>query len=647
MPFASIYRPALGISLLKAELAKVGVTADVIYFNILLAEHIGRDRYCFVSDLVSEREIMDTPDEPPADGIEALDRVLIPHDAMAGEWLFSQAFYGSGSLGAETYLRDVVPALHPDLGEAEIQVLRDVRNEIPSFLHACLSTRDWDQYDVVGFTSTFQQNMPSLCLARTLKSHHPDIAIAFGGANCEGEMGLELLRSYDFIDYVAMGEADRSFPELVQALRRGESPGGISGIAWRADGKSMNNGPAELVQDLDNLPYPDYSEYFDRFRGSPIGDRALTVIAAETARGCWWGQRSHCTFCGLNGTTMAFRAKSPERAYLELQELSDRHSCHHFLMVDQIMEMDYFKALLPELSRADPPLSLIYETKSNLKREQVRMLARAGVQWIQPGIESLSTPILKLMRKGVTGPQNVALLKWCHQFGVTPMWNLLCGFPGEDPDAYQKVFSMLERMVHLEPPSVSRVTVHRYSPYFETPDALGVENVRPAAVYRHIYPFDDDAIARLAYTFDFDFKHDENPDAYIGPLVDFCEEWRALDDRGDLIHRRHSDGSADIRDTRPNRVLDQLELDPLQNALYEFCDAPRGRRAIDRFLNQCHPGARLDPTSVTAVLDYLVETRLMICENQAWVSLAPIELEKASVGNMIPLRPVELASAEP
>ena len=55
-----------------------------------------------------------------------------------------------------------------------------------------------------------------------------------------------------------------------------------------------------------------------------------------------------------------------------------------------------------------------------------------------PGIESLSTPILRLMDKGVTALQNIRLLKLCSEFGIQPLWNIMYGFPGEPPDEYEQ-----------------------------------------------------------------------------------------------------------------------------------------------------------------------------------------------------------------
>ena len=51
--------------------------------------------------------------------------------------------------------------------------------------------------------------------------------------------------------------------------------------------------------------------------------RVVPTLLFETSRGCWWGAKSHCTFCGLNGETMAFRSKSPRRALDELEQLGD------------------------------------------------------------------------------------------------------------------------------------------------------------------------------------------------------------------------------------------------------------------------------------------------------------------------------------
>jgi magnesium-protoporphyrin IX monomethyl ester (oxidative) cyclase len=67
----------------------------------------------------------------------------------------------------------------------------------------------------------------------------------------------------------------------------------------------------DCIHDMDRMPGPDYDDYFDALGASSLGPRFRPAWLIESARGCWWGARSHCTFCGLNGATVAFRARAP------------------------------------------------------------------------------------------------------------------------------------------------------------------------------------------------------------------------------------------------------------------------------------------------------------------------------------------------
>ena len=56
-----------------------------------------------------------------------------------------------------------------------------------------------------------------------------------------------------------------------------------------------------------------------------LDGKVRPLMVMETARGCWWDAKHHCTFCGLNGEFMGFRSKSPLRALAEnLRSTIDR-----------------------------------------------------------------------------------------------------------------------------------------------------------------------------------------------------------------------------------------------------------------------------------------------------------------------------------
>src|SRR5262249_25280495 len=160
----------------------------------------------------------------------------------------------------------------------------------------------------------------------------------------------------------------------------------------------------------------DFDPFFEQRRASPTVAGLASTLLMETARGCWWGERSHCTFCGLNGATMAFRSKTPERVLAETRFLRERHGVATVSVVDDILDMRYFRSVLPRLAEADLGMEFFWEVKANLTRGQVHQLHAAGVRAIQPGIESFSDHVLALMRKGTTAFHNIELLKWCREY---------------------------------------------------------------------------------------------------------------------------------------------------------------------------------------------------------------------------------------
>jgi ribosomal peptide maturation radical SAM protein 1 len=220
----------------------------------------------------------------------------------------------------------------------------------------------------------------------------------------------------------------------------------------------------------------------------------------ETARGCWWGAKHHCTFCGLNGRMMSYRSKSQRRAYDELKHLVSQYRAD-VVSSDAILDLRYFEGFLPWLAADGPAIKMFWQMKANLRPDQLVVLSRAGVKRIQPGIEALDTELLTLMKKGCTMLQNVQVLKLAAESGLSVAWNLLYGFPGENPNSYDRAARLMPKLRHLQPPATTgRALADRFSPYFQNPGAFGVR-LEPVAAYRFIYPFDAASVRELAYHF--------------------------------------------------------------------------------------------------------------------------------------------------
>ncbi|MEL7217660.1 MAG: RiPP maturation radical SAM C-methyltransferase, partial [Pseudomonadota bacterium] len=443
-----------------------------------------------------------------------------------------------------------------------------------------------------------------------------------GGSNAEGEMGFALLNSYDFIDTICSGEGDIAFPAYIAALDAGEEPD-VRGILQK--GKATAPSSTASVTAMDALPEPDYTEYFVQFMATSFGpeEMAKADIPFESSRGCWWGAKSHCTFCGLNGSNMAFRSKGADRVLDELLSLKAKHGDHteKFFAVDNIIDYRYFESLLPSLQARDLNLDLFYETKANLTRDQVRMLRDAHISKIQPGIESLSSSILKLMAKGVSALQNIQLLKLCKEFGVTPVWNIIYGFPGEDENEYARMAQMAPALVHLDPPTgFYRVRLDRFSPYFNDQEKHGLTNVRPFAQYGEVHPtLSDEQLYGLAYYFDFDYADGRDPDTYAKPLIDELSQWLANPNRGYLICEDHGVQTF-ILSTRPGLKQQLITLHGLDRAIHHLLDRPR---SLDQVIEKLEPaGYAPSKEQVRQRIAALESQHLVVGENDRYLNLA-------------------------
>jgi ribosomal peptide maturation radical SAM protein 1 len=504
MPFMQADRPSIQLGLLAAIGRAHGFRVATLHANLDFAARVGSDVY---------------------------DRLCEHRGRMVGDWLFSLEAFGDAAPDREGRLAEEFAGELGHLARSPRQVrdlLLRIRDEhVPAYLDALAGSSVWDGARVVAFSSTFQQNTASFALARRLKERLPHLVTVFGGANFDGEMGPELVRSVDCIDLAVVGEGDAAFPALLTALATGTDPGLVPGVARRVGGRVRATPPAPPRQRLDDLPVPEYGEYFARAEDLgllPPAARRRVWIPFEAARGCWWGEKHHCTFCGLNGTAMLFRSKSAGRVLDELAQQARRHRSFSFEAVDNILDMAYLKELFPALVESRADYELFYEVKANLTRSQLRLLAQAGVTRIQPGLESLSSDVLRLMRKGVRAAQNVNLLRWARYYGIDVGWNLLWGFPGESGQDYAEAAAVIPHLVHLQPPgSAGRIWMERFSPLYAEPDTFRVASRAPERSYRYVYPERVD-LDRVAYFFDYEL-HDALPDSAYTGVSEAVGEW--------------------------------------------------------------------------------------------------------------------------
>lgn len=607
MPWGPVALPSMALALLNTYARSSGWGADVHYLNMRLAARMGLDLYNKISD----------------------------NGYVCMEWFFSQALFGPdgtqeidnawSQLQKTPAGRSFLHQITKLSGMSDETCLQFVKTEVPAFFTECLGATDWSQYSAVGFTSTFAQSLSSLWLAKELKARYPHISIIFGGANVEAEMGLEMIKAFDWIDYVVHGEAEVSFPALLNAIRLGQIEP-IPGVSIRLGERVIRGDEnASPTMDMDSIPKPDYSEYVAQLEQTGLKKGAFKVLHFESSRGCWWGVKHHCTFCALNRGGMVYRKKSPEKVYQEIAELVRDYSCSCLFATDNILAPQYFSDLLPRLAQSKLGVQFFYEVKANIKREQLELMVAAGVTTIQPGIESFSTRLLALMDKGVTAIQNVQLLKWCTELDVDTHYNILFGFPQESPEDYSNLAEVFLMLSHLQPTRLCPVMFERFSPYYFNRDRFKLK-LKAHPYYQFVFPGPRVNYERIAYYFDGEWEGQQcDPGEYLKPARESLRTWRKNYGHIDCSYSKEPDGIL-VRDNRPRTPGGRpkprgYRLRGKLAAIVVFCEEHRSLRSILAMMSELF-GGDAPESMVREWLDTLVSRWLLFKDGDQYLTLA-------------------------
>jgi len=598
MPFSFSKYPSIQLGTLSALLKSQGIPVDCHHLNVRFAHKIGASLY----EMICEKR------------------------ALFGEWLFSNLLFRDNPKRAE-YPRVFKPVFEQMAQQSgrPIGYFEEMATRVaPQFLTSALTSIDWGQYKLVGFTSTFDQNVASLTMAKLIKDLYPDVRIVFGGANYDGEMGMEYFRAFAFIDHVVIGEGEETFPALVRVILDGKSDGVPNGVAYRQGNQIRFTPNTSLFTDFTKTGPPDYDDYYHLL--AELGEVAQgldRILLYEGSRGCWWGEKHHCTFCGLNAQSMKFRAKSFDQVAREMTHLSHRYDTARFRLVDNIIDMKYIDNLFGKFAADHCDLDVFIETKSNLHKSQIRTLAVGGVKCMQPGLESLSLNQLRAMDKGVTPMQNIVCLKWSFYYRVTVSWNILLGFPGETNEDYLRQISLVPSLVHLQPPEATgKFWLERFSPYYTRPNEYGVRITGPGMAYEYVYDGRQVDLKKIAYDFEYELENwPVDPHVYQ-ELVAAIENWQRLHasaDRPFLYYSKALD-YVTVYDGRNPKTPTRQRYDGLAALVIELCN--ESAKSAEQILAGVAGRVDASVEALTPVLHDLTARRVLYEERGKYFTLA-------------------------
>ncbi|MBI5481182.1 MAG: B12-binding domain-containing radical SAM protein [Deltaproteobacteria bacterium] len=296
-------------------------------------------------------------------------------------------------------------------------VLRRVAGLAPQVVGVSGFSNEWESFETIG---------------RLLKENLPR-AVLLGGGPHATSYPDEIMARAPF-DYLALGEAEETFVELLDALAQGGEARQVPGLVYRENGAVRRTAPRAALADLDRIPFPAYDlidlgTYSKLLSASAIGRRRYMSIL--TSRGCPY----HCTYChSLFGKR--FRARSPDRVVEELTLLRERYGIRDIEVTDDIFNFDRDRVM--ELCRrvmaAKLDLRLSFPNGLRADRvdpEMIDALRRAGTVMISYAVETASPRLQKLIRKNLDLDHVSRSIAETVRAGIFTTAYFMLGFPTE------------------------------------------------------------------------------------------------------------------------------------------------------------------------------------------------------------------------
>ncbi len=354
-------------------------------------------------------------------------------------------------------------------------------------LEEWLAAVDFDSLDLVGFSICFSQLIPSLTAAERIKQRHPELPIVIGGSGCVGSIGQSLLQAFPQIDYVISGEGEQALQQLCHFLNKPKDTKAqvLPPQILTRETRGAFTASCAGITDLNSLPVPDYTTYFEEMHNSFPEQPFVPVLPLEFSRGCWWNK---CTFCNLNLQWCGYRWKTAKTMLKEVHLQASRFQCLDFCFTDNALPPKDADLFFGILAKEHTDYDFFAEVRVITDPDRPSLYRQGGLSTIQVGIESLSSSLLKKMHKGTTAIENIAAMRQSAEAGIVLDGNLITEFPGSTPREVRETLDTLDVVLPYAPLATASFFLGHGSPVANTPKEYGILAITQHPKNRRLYP---------------------------------------------------------------------------------------------------------------------------------------------------------------
>lgn len=489
---------------------------------------------------------------------------------------------------------------------------------------------DWSGYKLVGFSICLCQLTSSLYFIKRIKALFPKMTIVVGGSMFAGEQAHGLMEAFPEVDFFINGEGEIPLSQLVKELDHVDAYEELPAMPGVVSKRDVHNGtPASLSQltTLEDIPCPDYDDYFDLLKTLKREKKFFPTLPAEISRGCWWSSsvgradRKGCAFCNLNLQWAGYRSKSTYQVASEIDYLTSRHGVLSVSFMDNLLPLKDSQEIFSALGELGKDLRLFGEIRATTPRETLEAMKGAGTEEVQIGIEALSTDLLRKLNKGSTAIQNLQIMRDCEELGISNVSNLILQFPGSEPDHVNETLRALDFAAPFRPLRAVSFWLGFGSSVWNDQAAFGVKAVFNHPNYCILFPPRTcRAVRFMIQSYRGDRQYQKKLWRPVREKIrawkKAYEEFHGGHSRSPMLSYRDGREFLIIRQKGPHRDTMTHRLTGKSRPIYLFCSR---HRSLKRIVGQF---PTLSEDKILPFLRMMVDKKVMFEENGRYLSLA-------------------------
>lgn len=314
--------------------------------------------------------------------------------------------------------------------------------------------------DLVGITGFTMEGPTAHRYAELAKRHSPGCTVIIGGPYGTSDAAKALEDRN--VDFTAQGEGEQTLLKLLECLDQDRSSAGgrngmPRGLAYRRNGDIITGAFPELIENLDEIPYPawdliDLEKYFVtgkvRRATNPIKARKRSVSLFST-RGCPY----RCTYCH-NIFGKKLRKRSVENVLGEIRWLVEQFKVEDIEFLDDVFNLDRHraKAICEGIIAAGWKLHLAFPNglrADQMDEELVDKMRQAGTYRINYAVESGSPRVQKMIKKNLSLERARQIIDYTANRGISTGGFFMIGFRDEtEEEAWRTINFALKSKLH-------------------------------------------------------------------------------------------------------------------------------------------------------------------------------------------------------